>query len=181
MIRVFRRQSIQINVPQYRRSATRRGRLRCAPFHSRIDLRSSSVQVPQLIEPFTAECHFLPEFYIRKKAKKRWYSTSLSNATSVPSRRHSVRFSAARLQLRSCSCPYGSRDANLLPSVHQPLGRRRQPSRLALGRATVQPPSAKHRARFPRDFSGAPPPPPIRSKAPSRGRPRPVDLGHVHA
>jgi hypothetical protein len=38
------------------------------------------------------------------------------------------------VQLRNCPCPYGSRDANLLPSVHQPSGRRRPPSHLAPGR-----------------------------------------------
>ncbi len=64
-------------------------------------------------------------------------------------------------------CPYGSRDANFRWLVCQPSGRRRPPPRPSLGRATVQLPGAKPRAPFPRDFSGAPPPPPIRSKAPS--------------
>jgi hypothetical protein len=62
---------------------------------------------------------------------------------------------------------HAGRDASFPWSVRQPLGRRRPPPRLALGRATVRPPGAKLRAPFPRDFPEAPLPPPIRSKAPS--------------
>src|SRR5262249_36657992 len=67
------------------------------------------------------------------------------------------------VQLRNSPCPHSSRAASLPWARHQPAGRRRPPPHPALGRAPRRPP----RAFFPRDFSGAPPPPPIRSKAPS--------------
>src|SRR5215813_4244624 len=51
--------------------------------------------------------------------------------------------------------PTHSRDASLLRSVRPLSGRRRPPSRQALGRTTVRPPRAKLRALFPRDFTGS--------------------------